>query len=131
MELPPGFNLDSLKAQFGKMAKGNEDHDLRLELKLSKYIKEMDAELRERFQALKVMEDQLRKADEDEAKEIRKLEVEYEALYKDIYAEREAIVTGKTEPNATLIQQFDARAEKLKDEDYEKVEQIICDVKAI
>jgi hypothetical protein len=86
------------------MAKGNEDHDLRLELKLSKYIKEMDVELRERFQALKVMEDQLRKADEDEAKEIRKLEVEYETLYKDIYAEREAIVTGKTEPNALFIE---------------------------
>jgi hypothetical protein len=110
----------------------DEDHEKRLELKMSTYIKEMDAEVRERFMALKVMEDMMRDVDEEETKEIRKLEYQYESLYKDIYAQRDGIVSGSTDIDQKLIEQFDTRAKKLiEDGDYEKVEQIVCDVKAI
>jgi len=59
----------------------SEEDEAKLELKLSKYINEMDAELRGRFKALKVISNSIREFDEEEQKEIRKLEVEYEKKY--------------------------------------------------
>jgi hypothetical protein len=45
----------------------------------------MDDELKDRFKALKVIQNQLRGADDEEQKEIRKLEVEFESKYQQIY----------------------------------------------
>ena len=131
MELPPGFDLDKLQAQMAKQNVRDENAETKLELKISKYIKEMDAEVRERFMALKVMEDMIREADEEETKEIRKLEVDYEHKYKEIYAKRFELTSGKGQPDAELIAQFDKRAAQLKDEEFEKLETEPCDVKQI
>ena len=118
--------------KMGKMGDVNDDYHKNLNNKLMNYIKEMDAEVRDRFMALKVLEDQLTDIDEEESKQIRKVEIGYEELYKDIYAQRASIVNGTGDIDPKLIQQFDARAEKLKaDEGYEKVENIVCDVKSI
>lgn len=129
--MPPGFDLDKLQAQMAKQNVTDENAETKLELKISKYIKEMDSEVRERFMALKVMEDMVREADKEETKEIRKLEVDYEEKYKEIYAKRFALISGATTPDAELIAQFDARAAKLKDEEFEKLETEPCDVKQI
>lgn len=81
--------------------------------------------------ALKVMEDMIREADKEEQKEIRKLEVQFEEKYKEIYRLREELINGKASLDEKLIAEFDKRAEKMKDEDYEKVEVSPCDVKSI
>ena len=114
-----------------KQALNDEDEDTKIEYKMSKYIKEMDDEIKERFMALKVMEDMIREADKEEQKEIRKLEVQFEDKYKEIYRLREELINGKQPLDEKLIAEFDARAEKMKDEDYEKVEVAPCDVKSI
>lgn len=98
---------------------------------MSNYIREMDDEIKERFMAIKVMEDMIREADKEEQKEIRKLEVQFEDKYKEIYRLREELINGKQPLDKKLIEEFDARAEKMKDEDYEKVEVAPCDVKSI
>lgn len=131
MELPPGFDLEKLQAQMAKQNVNDENAEAKLELKISKYIKEMDAEVRERFMALKALEDLVREADKEETKEIRKLEVDYEDKYKQIYAKRFDLISGKVAPDAELVAQFDARAAKLKDEEFEKLETAPCDVKQI
>ena len=59
----------------GSMDKMNEDEENKQQLKMSKYITEMDAELKDRFKALKSLQDLIHEADEEEQKEIRKLEL--------------------------------------------------------
>ena len=129
MELPPGFDLDKLQAQMAKQNVTDENAETKLELKISKYIKEMDSEVRERFMALKVMEDMVKEADDEETKEIRKLEVDYEHKYKDIYGKRFELISGAAQPNADLVAQFDKRAAQLKDDAFDKLETEPCDVK--
>ena len=107
MNLPPGFNLDMIKEQMNKQQHANEDDEIKLEYKMSKYIREMDDELKGRFQALKVMTSMLQEADKEEQKEIRKLEVEFESKYKDIYRMREELINGKSQLDKNLIEQFD------------------------
>lgn len=131
MQLPPGFNLDMIKEQMNKQQGANEDDEIKLEYKMSTYIRSMDEELQGRFKALKVMTSMLQEADKEEQKEIRKLEVEFESKYKDIYRMREELINGKSDLDKTLIEQFDLRAEKMKDDDYDKVEVSPCDVKSI
>jgi len=46
----------------------------------------MDDELKERFKALYMLQNICKDLDEDEVKEVRKLEIEYENKYKSIYA---------------------------------------------
>ena len=65
----------------GKILEFNEDEEAKLELKMSKHINELDDELKDRFKALKVIQNLLRQADDEEQKEIRKLEVEFEKKY--------------------------------------------------
>ena len=98
---------------------------------MSKYIMEMDDELKDRFKALKVIQDLFHECDDDQQKEIRKLEQIYELKYDEIYGQRERIINGKDELPKELIEQFDERAVKMKDDDYEKVEVEPCDVKSI
>lgn len=116
-----------------KLGPGLEEQNMETEhkFKISKFINEMDAELKDRFKALKALQDGIQDADDDESKEIRKLEVEFEKKYKEIYRMREQIVNGKLSLPAELVKEFDERAEKVKDEDYEAVEVTPCDVKAI
>lgn len=109
----------------------DENIEAQQSLKVSKFINEMDEELRDRFKALKVIQDQIQDADSDEAKEIRKLEVEFEKKYKEIYRIREQIINGKLAVPQDLVKEFDERAQKVKDEDYDKLEVTPCDVKSI
>lgn len=55
----------------------------------------MDDELKDRFKALYVLQETCKDLDEEEQKEIRKLELEYESKYKQIYAQRERIINSK------------------------------------
>jgi hypothetical protein len=55
----------------------------------------MDAELKDRFKALYVLQETCKDFDEEEQNEIRKLEIEYELKYKQIYAQRERIINSK------------------------------------
>ena len=72
--LPPGMaSMDP--AKFAKM---NENQETKSQLKLSEHINKMDDEFRDRFKALKVIQDLMHDADEDEQKQIRKLEIEFE-----------------------------------------------------
>ena len=45
--------------------------------------------------------------------------------------EREKYINGKQKPDEDLIKQFDERAEKMKDADYDALEVVPCDVKSI
>jgi len=55
----------------------------------------MDDELKDRFKALYVLQETCKDLDEEEQKEIRKFELEYENKYKQIYAQRERIINSK------------------------------------
>jgi len=79
---------------FGKL---NEDEETEKNFKMSKYIQEMDDELKNQFKALKALQDMLHDADEEEQKEVRKLELEYEEKYKEIYIARDLLINGELE----------------------------------
>lgn len=81
----------------GDFKKMSEEEELRQNLKMSKYISEMDAELTDRFKALKILMDDCHDLDEEEQMEYRKLELEFEEKYKVIYAMREKLVNGKND----------------------------------
>lgn len=103
-------------------------------MKMSKYINEMDVELTDRFKALKVLMDDCNDIDEEEQTEYRKLELQFEEKYKEIYAMREKLVNGKNDESylmADILKEFDEVAVKFKDEDYEKLVVEPCDVKSI
>ena len=91
----------------------------------------MDDELKDRFKALKAIQDYTKEFDEEESKQIREMEVEFEQKYKDVYRQRDAVVSGKEELNKKLIEAFNKRAVQMKDEAYEALEIIPCDVKGI
>lgn len=59
------------------------------------------------------------------------MEVQYEEKYKEIYKMREEFINAKVPTSKDLVAEFDERAIKMKDEDYEKVDVTPCDVKAI
>lgn len=91
----------------------------------------MDDELKDRFKALKAIQDLCRNYDDEENEEIRKLEILYEGKYKEIYKQRETLVNGKEAPDASVVAAFNERAIQMKDADFEKIELTPCDVKAI
>ena len=72
-----------------------EQEQAKADLKMSKLIMEMDDELKERFKALKSIQDYVHECDEEEQKEIRKLEIIFEDRYKEIYNMRERIINAK------------------------------------
>ena len=112
----------------GQMA---EEEEIKVEHKISKVITEMDEELRDRFKALKSIQDEIHDYDEEEQKEIRKLEIIYEEKYKELYALRDQFVNAKIDLDSKLVEEFDLRAKDMKDADYDKLEVVPCDVKAI
>ena len=91
----------------------------------------MDAELKDRFKALKSIQDYVHDYDEEEQKGIRKLEIEFEQKYKGIYQLRDGFINGKVDLDKALIKDFDERAAQMKDDDYNKLEVVPCDVKGI
>ena len=99
--------------------------------KITKYINEMDAELKDRFKALQAIAFECNDCDEAESKEIKELELQFENRYKEIYAQRDALINEKAEIDTDLVAKFDERAKKMQDEDYQKLEVEPCDVKAI
>jgi len=115
----------------GSVGKLTEDEEVRMGFKISKYINELDDELKDRFKALKALQDLVHEADEEEQKEIREMEIEFENKYKEIYKLRDQLVTGKADCDMALVEEFNVRAEEMKDEDYDKMEVVPCDVKAI
>jgi len=91
----------------------------------------MEEEYQGRFKALKVIQNMMHEADEEEQKEIRKLEVEYERKYAEIYSLRNKYINAEIPTSKDLVTEFDDRAAKMKDDDYEKLEVTPCDVKSI
>ena len=73
--------------------------------------------------------------DEEEQKEVRKQEIIFEEKYKEIYELRRKFINADKElsPDAgkDLIKDFDDRAKQMKDEDFDKLEIVPCDVKPI
>ena len=117
--------LGAFTAQMGQ------DEEDRQKLKMSKHIEQMDAELKDRFKALKSIQDYVHDYDEEEQKGIRKLEIEFEQKYKGIYQLRDGFINGKVDLDKALIKDFDERAAQMKDDDYNKLEVVPCDVKGI
>ena len=98
--------------------KNNEDNiglkdpeQAELELKMSKEINAMPAEVKDRFKALKTIYDQCLDLDEEEEKEYRILELKYEKLYSDVYKKRAEVLNGELASMDDLAQAFDDRAE--------------------
>lgn len=59
------------------------------------------------------------------------MELEFENKYKEIYKLRYELISGNAVPDKDVIAEFDKTAEELKDDDYEKIEVVPCDVKGI
>ena len=115
----------------GGVMKMSEEEQNEQSLKVTKAINNMDDELKGRFKALYILQETCKDFDEEEQKEIRKLELEYENKYKMIYAQRERIINSKDPLSAEMISAFDERAVEMKDADYDKLEINPCDVKSI
>lgn len=79
----------------GGVMKMTEEETNEQNLKITNCITNMDAELKDRFKALFILQETCKDFDEEEQKEIRKLEIEYENKYKQIYAQRERIINSK------------------------------------
>ena len=111
----------------------NEEAEAKADLAISKHINELDDELKERFKALKVIQNLIHEFDEEEQKEVRKEEIVFEDKYKDIYELRRKYINADKSldqaAGADLIKEFDARAAQMKDKDYEELEITPCDVK--
>jgi hypothetical protein len=121
-----------MKKMLGQFsAQSVEDDDTRTKLKMSQYIVDMDAELKDRFKALKAIQENIHDLDEEEQKGIRQLEIEFEEKYKDIYKLREQFINSKLDLDQELIKEFDQRAATMKDAEYDKLEVVPCDVKSI
>ena len=102
-----------------------------VELKISKDIERMPEEVRDRFKAIKVLTDKLHELDEEEDRAYRAIERKYELLYQKVYEKRAAILKGSAMPDPETIEKFEEAKSKLVDEEYEKLEVPICDVKDI
>ena len=115
----------------GGISKMTQEEEDQQNFKVSETISKMDDELKDRFKALKAIQDLCRNYDDEENEEIRKLEILYEGKYKEIYKQRETLVNGKEAPDASVVAAFNERAIQMKDADFEKIELTPCDVKAI
>ena len=103
-----------------------------LELKLTKDINAMPAEVQDRFKAIKVLYDEVNELNEEEEREHRILELKYEKLYQATYVKRAALIRGdQNAVDNALIEAFDKRREFLTDSKYPTVEVAPCDVKDI
>mgnify|MGYP006113461901 CR=1 FL=1 len=62
---------------------------------MSKFIKEMPAELQSRFKAVKSILDSMNDLDEEENYEVRQMDLIYETLYAEIYSQRTEVLLDK------------------------------------
>lgn len=69
----------------GGISKMTQEEEDKQNYKVTDYINKMDDELKDRFKALKAIQDLCRDFDDEENDEIRKLEIVYEGKYKEIY----------------------------------------------
>jgi len=69
----------------GGISKMTQEEEDKQNFKVADYINKMDEELKDRFKALKAIQDLCRDFDDEENEEIRKLEIVYEGKYKEIY----------------------------------------------
>lgn len=120
-----------LPGGLGNVKKMTQEEEDQQTFKITKYINDMDPELRDRFKALQAIAIECRALDDEESKEVKELELQFENRYKEIYAQREALINEKANIDMDLVAKFDERAQKMKDEDYDKIEVNPCDVKAI
>lgn len=111
-----------------KMTQEEEDAQ---NFKITKHIDSMDAELRDRFKALQAIAFECKDLDDEESNEIKEIEIAFENRYKEIYDQRDILINEKADIDTVLLEMFDIRAKKMKDEDYDKLEVTPCDVKAI
>ena len=102
-----------------------------IEFRISKDIKAMPEGVADRFKALKVLTDQLHDLDEEEDIAYRAIERKYELLYQKVYAKRAALIKGDVQPDPEVVGKFEEMKTKMMDEEYEKLEVPICDVKDI
>lgn len=104
-----------------------------MSLKLCRDINQMPEEVKDRFKAMKVLNDMVNDVCEEEEREHRALELKYEKLYQPVYAKRKALVSGEPEAvDEKLIQLFAERVDIFKDEAFKQdVEIGPCDVKSI
>jgi len=111
---------------------GIEDPDkLQLLATMSDHISKMPEEIRDRFKALKILYDECDELEDDRETELHKLEIQFEALYEDIYRQRNEVVNGTEALNQDLIDEFDIKAKELqKDPNYKDIEIALCDVKS-
>lgn len=84
-----GMNMDP-----SKMQQINEEAEAKAELNISKHITELDEELRDRFKALKVIQNLMHDLDKEEQKEVRKQEIIFEEKYKEIYELRRMYINA-------------------------------------
>ena len=68
------------------------DEEIKIEHQISKTINDMDAELKDRFKALMTIQNDMKKYDEEHSVEYRKIEVEFERKYKEIYGDRDLLI---------------------------------------
>ena len=91
----------------GNTLNGIEDPDkLELSNKISQHIMDMPEEVRDRFKALKVLQDSCEVIEEERETEIHELEVQFEALYADLYRQREEVINGTEELNKDMVEEF-------------------------
>ena len=91
----------------------------------------MPEEVKDRFKAIKVLSDQLHALDEEEERAYRAIERKYELLYAKVYEKRAALIKGDSQPEEETLAKFEETKNKLVDEEYEKLEVPVCDVKDI
>ena len=77
-----------------KMQKMNEEADAKTDLNISKHINGLEDELKDRFKALKVIQNDLHDMDEEEQKEVRKQEIIFEEKYREIYEMRRKFINA-------------------------------------
>ena len=96
-----------------------EKEELSKELIMSNYINSMDPELKDRFKALKILMDEASKYDQNLQFETRKLELEFEKKYNQVYDMRTRFVNGEKGieglDQKQLVREWDKKAELLKD----------------
>mgnify|MGYP000601156246 CR=1 FL=1 len=62
--------------------------------KISRTITMMPEEIRDRFKAIKVLYDECHELEEEREYELHQLEILFEALYADIYRQRNELING-------------------------------------
>jgi nucleosome assembly protein 1-like 1 len=102
-----------------------------VESDMTKVIAEMPAEVQDRFKALLVIYQQMQEIDEEEEKEVRKLELQYEKKYTECYDKRAKLIKGEIQPEESYLTKFEELKTELVDEEFEKLEVPMCDVKEI